>query len=141
MRIGTAFNWTLGLGAAWLQGREFVDDLHKAHEQNQSMLWAGTKSAVKLGWQPLLMWGVKNPMLGWLGLSAIIMAPPLLSAGAQYIRQRNDWIRSAATPFSQKFEHTQWTSQAQQRGLQSISGARSLIGMEAASFASRYGRR
>ena len=51
----------------------------------------------------------------------------------------NQNVRQTATPFSQRFEHTQATAHAQQYGLQSM-GAMRGVGSEASLMYGRFGR-
>lgn len=116
-------------------------DIELARREHRSVMWAGAKSAVKNNWMAIVTIGASRPGLMMLGFMALEAAPALVNLGAGIIRERNDAIRLAATPFSQRFEHTDWTWRSQQRGMQAISGARSMIGSEAGAFARRYGRR
>ena len=68
---------------------------------------------------------------------AVHLVQPLLGK----YNERFDTVRSAPQPFSQKFEHTDWTLRAQSIALQSMNGGRGLIGTEAGMMAARYGRR
>jgi hypothetical protein len=116
-------------------------DIDNARRENKSVLWAGVKSAVKNNWTYLLVLGTSNPALAMTGVSLLLASPAIISAGIGFTRARNDAIRLTATPFSQRFEHSDWTWREQQRGMSAISGARNMIGSEAGAFARRYSRR
>jgi len=116
------------------------EDIDLARRENRSVLWAGTKSAVKNNWVWMVTIGANRPTLMAMGLIALQAAPALVNLGAGLVRERNDAIRLSATPFSQRFEHSDWTWRSQQRGLQSINGVHGMIGSEAAAFSRRYNR-
>ena len=116
-------------------------DIDVARRENRSVMWAGAKSAVRNNWINIVTIGASRPGLMALGFIALDTAPALVNLGYGMLRQRNDEIRLSHTPFSQRWEHTDWTWRAQQRGMQSISGANSMIGSEAGGMARRYGRR
>lgn len=65
------------------------------------------------------------------------------SAVIDSVNARNAFTQSVKTPFSHRFEHTDTTALAQQRGLQAIgaSFAHANQAAEAAAFARRYSRR
>jgi hypothetical protein len=77
---------------------------------------------------------------------ALFVGLPLARAGAAAVlgrvHEHNQFIRAARTPFSHRFEHSQVTSMAQQRGLQSIGAAfgQAQAATAAASMAARYAR-
>lgn len=130
----------VGIGAA-LTYPMIHRDIEEARRENRSVLWAGTKSAVRNNWMNVISTGASRPGMLFLGFAALQVAPALVGVAHGMIRQRNDEIRLSHTPFSQRFEHTDWTWREQQRGMQSISGARSLVGSEAGAFHRRYARR
>jgi hypothetical protein len=117
------------------------EDIDNARRENRSVLWAGATSAIKNNWTYLLILGTANPTIAMTGVSLLLASPFLMSYGVGMARERNDNIRLAATPFSQRFEHSDWTWREQQRGMSAISGARNMIGSEAGAFARRYSRR
>lgn len=117
-----------------------IADIHQAKKEGRNTAWAATTSAVRNNWANLLLLGAKRPIALGLGLAALQVSPAIASAAYGYYQTRNNWIRLTRTPFSQLFEHSDWTMQHQQRGMQSILGARSMLGSEAARMSARYGR-
>lgn len=137
----------LGIGGAVLGATaltiplNILPDMRAAKKEHKSQLAAGVKSAVRNNWQNLILMGMQNQMKGIGALLLISSAAGISSGLNNVISYRNSWIRSAATPFSARYEHSDWAAQAQQRGMQSITGIRGYLGSEAANFAQRYGRR
>lgn len=93
--------------------------------------------------------------------SAFFAASTLLSGPAQFalffgvpaaraattaiigqVKEQNQMVRMAKTPFSHRFEHTDVSARAQALGLQAIGSAwgHARMGSEAAAMARRYGR-
>jgi hypothetical protein len=130
-------NVAIGAVFSYPQVRE---DMNKARRERRSVLWAGAKSAVKNNWMQVAMIGLGNQTLGFLGMQALQMAPTLVNMGGAFIKTRNDSLRISSVPFSQQFEHSDWSLKAQQQGMQAINGANSMIGSEAGEFARRYSR-
>jgi hypothetical protein len=58
------------------------------------------------------------------------------------VKEQNNMVRMARTPFSHRFEHSDVSARAQALGLQAIGSAwgHARMGSEAAAFARRYGR-
>lgn len=137
MRIG-AFGWPLA--NAVMTFPTIRSDMRQASDSGKNIIWAGAKSAVKNNWQNLLIIGASRPNLLFTGLIALEMAPALTRMGLNYTSIRLDELRQSSVPFSQRYEHSQWASQHQQRGLASINGTRGFLGAEAAAFNSRYRR-
>jgi len=118
-------------------------DIKKAEQEHKSKVWAGTKSAIANNWQNIMVvgWGGFKQLRGIAFLGLLMGAGTLTQAGVAAVNARNTWIRQAATPFSHSFQMSDWAAAAQQRGMQTITGVRSIIGSEAASLNARYGRR
>ena len=76
-----------------------------------------------------------------LGFAALTYVPAIVGGIASYYAYRSTYLRMASTPFSQSFAPTRWTSEMQQRGMESIMGTRSILGSEASRLAAQYGRR
>lgn len=114
-----------------------------AEAEHKSKLWAGVKSAVENSWQPLIMtgWGAFKQLRSAAFLGVLMQAGTLAGTAMSLAVSRNNFYRQAVTPFSHRFDHSDYTSAAQQRGMQTITGVRSMIGNEASAFNARYGRR
>jgi len=143
MRVSSLKSLRIIGGGAIFSTPAVLSDMQTAEQEHKSRLWAGAKSAVANNWQYLVMtgWGGLRQLrsFGYLGL--LSAAAPMATAVANTISQRNYWIRQAATPFSHRFDHSDWTAAFQQRGMQKIAGVRGLIGSEAAAMNARYMRR
>lgn len=130
-------------GVAAFSIPSILGDMKKAEQEHKSKLWAGAKSAIAYNWQPIMLLGLSGTRqfasFGYMGL--LLGAGQITKAGIDIVNNRNSWIRSAATPFSHSFDASDWAAEAQQRGMQTITGVRSIIGSEAASLNARYGRR
>ena len=136
------FLGTLGISSYLLANSiPVVQDAKEARAENKSVLWAGTKSAVRNNWQQVLMLGLKHPTAAMLGLGVIQMSPLIARTAFNYYRVHSDYLRSISQPFSSRFEHSDQTWRAMQSGMQSITGVRSMLGSEANSMNRRYGRR
>lgn len=87
-----------------------------------------------------------NMILSGPAAIATFMGVPLIRASTAAVigavKEHNNFVRQAKTPFSHRFEHSDTTARAQMIGLQQIGAAwgHARMGSEAASFASRYGR-
>jgi hypothetical protein len=87
-----------------------------------------------------------NFVLPVAGQLALFAGLPLVRATAaivtDQVSQHNNFVRTARTPFSHRFEHTDVTSRAQALGLRSIGAAwgHAQMGSEASMMARRYGR-
>jgi hypothetical protein len=81
--------------------------------------------------------------VGYFAVSLGVPAVRAATAGVvEQVRSWNSFVRSAKTPFSHRFEHTDVTARAQMMGLQAIGSAwgNARMGSEAANFARRYSR-
>lgn len=90
--------------------------------------------------------GLALSFLDPVGYAALTLGVPLVrattSAVIGEVRSWNNFVRTAKTPFSHRFEHTDVTARAQAIGLQAIGSAwaNARMGSEAASMARRYSR-
>ena len=81
--------------------------------------------------------------VGYFAVSLGVPAVRAATAGVvEQVRGWNSFVRSAKTPFSHRFEHSDVTARAQQMGLQAIGSAwgNARMGSEASNFARRYSR-
>lgn len=107
--------------------------------------------AVKSGKNPLVAGAgaVGNALIlgtmGFIPALAVTAGFALAKAGAQaaydFNRSQSIYMRQVKQPFSHSFSHSDASISAQQRGIQAISGGRSLAGAEAGIMAQMYGRR
>jgi len=141
--IGAFRSLGIVAGVAAFSVPSVLNDMKTAEQEHKSKLWAGTKSAVAYNWQNVAMigWGGFKQLRGMVWLGVLSAAAPITSGILTATGARNRWIRQAATPFSHSFQMSDWAAASQQRGMQTITGVRSLIGSEAASLNARYGRR
>lgn len=130
------------MGIAW-GAFPIVGAAAQAHREKRDVITAAARATVETQWPLVVAMGIRAPLYGpaVVGLSLLGTVPDLAGAAHGLIRARNVGISEARRPFSHRFEHTQASFEAQQRGLQSIYGARSMIGAEAGAFAQRYARR
>lgn len=116
-------------------------EISHAREEHKSVAKALGSSFLRNNWQSLLFLGTKHPFLYQLELSALMMLPNAVSPVITGINDRINTMRRVTTPFSQRFEHSDWSLRSQQMGLQSISQGQGFIGSEAGMFAAKYGRK
>jgi len=104
---------------------------------------------IKQGENPSSAWAKAGArQIPWLIMSApaamafdmIPMLPAITRATTMAWQARSGYIRSASTPFSHRFEHTDATAKAMQRGLSAISNSRGELGSEAYNMSRRYTR-
>jgi hypothetical protein len=128
------FNIWAGAESALHAGRE-------AQAHHHSAFWAATKNIVANNWLNVALIGTAGAGWGYALGYTIAMAPSLIHLGSGLVQSRNILMSDMSVPFSQSFEHSDWTLKAQQRGLQALSGANSALGSEAGAMAKRYARR
>lgn len=113
---------------------------------------SGYKERVRKGQNPIMSALIEGALiapqflLSPLAFNVATFGMPLARASASAVigavRDHNNFIRQAKTPFSHRFEHSDVSARAQAAGLRQIGSAvgHARMGAEAASFASRYGR-
>ncbi len=130
------------IGGSALFSLPFIyGDVREAQRTGKNVAWALTKSSVQNNFLNLITIGLTRPLIWQAGIMAVQMAPAMVSLGMTMQRKASDTFRLGVQPFSQKFEHSEYSYQMQQRGLSSINGNRSSIGGEAALMHSRFARR
>jgi len=129
-----AYNYIGAAESAIRAGRE-------AKAQHHSAFWAATKDIVAKNWLTVALIGTSEAGLGYIAGQILSMTPAVIHLSSGLVQARNTQFRMASTPFSQSFEHSDWTLRAQQRGLQTLNGANSMLGSEAGAMARRYARR
>lgn len=107
------------------------------------------KDRIKRGEHPAVAWLKEG---GYMAMWAVIpTAPAILLMSAYAVpaitqaaisgwNSRSSFLRTTATPFSKRFEHTDASAEQLRRGMQAISASRGNIGMEAFNMHKRYGR-
>jgi hypothetical protein len=129
MALPAVFNGWLAVTSI----NQYRDRVHKGQNPIMAALIEGAALAPNFLLSPtaLVVTGLGLP-LARASTAAIVGA----------VREHNNFIRQAKTPFSHRFEHTDTTARAQMLGLQQIGAAwgHARMGSEAAMFASRYGR-
>jgi hypothetical protein len=116
-------------------------DTYAAYRQGKNVPGEFVKSTFHNAWPFLLTMGMRGASL-WGGLLAMApVAPMVASSLYSLVEQRSHYLRQSHTPFSHSFNHSDYSLMAQQRGMQTISGVRSMIGSEAGAMAQRYARR
>lgn len=85
--------------------------------------------------------GVVGVIAGQTALTAVLMGGgALVGSTINQLRTRPKYNMSIAAPWSAGYEPTERASLAMRRGMEAIQGAQSLLGSEAALYASRYSR-
>lgn len=119
-----------------------LGDMKTAKAQGKSPLEAGVGSIVRNNWMNVVMLGSRAPTMGFFALGLMATAPAAAYTGIRnFSSGYNLKVRQSLTPFSGSYEHSDITMSAQQRGMSTINGYRSILGSEAAALAQRYSRR
>lgn len=118
-----------------------LSDTYQAYKERRSVPGEFVRSTFRNTW-PLI---VTAGMPGGAAVLPLLYALPVLpqiAAGLHgWTMNRNSYVRQSGTPFSHSFTHSDWTAMAQQRGMASIMGTRSLLGSEATAMSARFARR
>ena len=109
----------------------------------------GYNKRVKEGQNPLVAAASEAAMqIPWFIMSAgaatvltmLPAVPALTKAATVALNMRYSYARTAATPYSKRFEHTDASYAAMQAGTQAINASRGSLGSEAGMMAKRYMR-
>lgn len=98
-----------------------------------------TAAIIARGGAELGLWALAPAVMGV--YTGVGLAYGAYKVGDAIYRQQSSYIRTARTPFSHSYAHSDASMQAQQRGMAAIGRARNLVGSEAAVMASMYSRR
>lgn len=138
--IGSLIGGAISVGSKYgipaLMVRGSVSSYQDKVRQGQNPAFAAAVEGVNLAGSFLL------PLPAQLAVYGIPVTRAVTAAIISGVRQHNNFIRMARTPFSHRFEHTDVTARAQQLGLQSIGAAwgYASMGSEASMMARRYAR-
>lgn len=130
----------MGMGALWT-APFVIGEVRAAKAEGKDPIMAGVKSIVSNNWMNLMFAGSKAPGFGMFAYPLLTSLGASYTAGRAFVGGHNITMRQSATPFSNSFEHSDVTYAAQQRGMATINGYRSMLGNEAAAMAQRYSRR
>jgi len=110
-----------------------MSEMKKAQQEHKSRLWAGVSSGISYIGLPIVLTGFNftKATVAFTALGAVTTLPAFVDKISGLVQTRNQWIRQAATPFSHRFDASDWTAAAQQRGMQAMNGYKSMIGNEA----------
>jgi hypothetical protein len=130
----------LAVGSLW-SAPAVIGSVRAAKNEGKDPLMAGVKSIVSNNWMNIAFAGSKLPGWGMFAYPILTSLGAGYTAGRAFVGGHNITMRRTATPFSNSFEHSDVTYAAQQRGMATINGYRSMLGNEAAALAQRYSRR
>lgn len=75
-----------------------------------------------------------------LAITMLPVFPALTQAGLAVWDARSSYLRSAQTPFSQRYEHSEAAAASMKNNLQAITQSRGVLGTEAFNLSKRYSR-